>query len=440
MVVIKGALGKENALFAYLLEPKLQDVASSTIKSHKDTTKTIEISSRIDSSNNSSNIEFPLSLPNLNDQEFKRFTVGYKKQTVQRLALEWQYTKAESTIFASLKVFSTVKKHLLLEHECVIMASQFKEDHATKFINDSQSFVALVYAINASLIDISNAIIQPSKNNRNLKLFINLMPINANDNLRSHILLNTLSQKFNITQQNTEINNEPTTSTSSRSNIKSPTPMPRIPIATTNTTSISPVPVNPETNDTVTVVSKRKPKRKREEESIITEHSEMNDIVSHFKPPILLNRDATPLYKKALTLYPEAKTTEHIRFPIPEMSSLEAFYSYLQPDVNNQRLENYTTSRIAAKPTPFQTQNVEWMIAREGHLANEKGDVEPDLSIYTSLPLLYTGAHETDQNGTYIDVITTEASTDRARISKLVQISYSGGILSDEMGLGKTVR
>lgn len=436
MVVIRGALGKENALFDYLFEPKLQDVASNTIKSHKGTTKTIEISSRIDSSNNSSNVELPLFLPDLNGQEFKRFIAGYKKQTIQRLALEWQYTKAEGTIFASLKVFSTVKNHLLLEHECVIMANQFKEDNATKFIGDNQSFVALVYAINMSLIDISNAVIQPSENSRSLRLFINLMSTNANDNVRSRLLLNTLLKKFNIRQQDIEINNEPTASTSSRLNIKSPTPMPRIPIATTNTTNVSPVPVNPENSDKETVVSKRK----REEESTITEDLEMNHIIPNFELPILLNRDTTQLYKKALTLYPGAKTTEHTKCPVPEVSSLEAFYSYLQPDVNNQRLENYTTSRIAAKLTPFQTQNVEWMIAREGHFANEKGDVETDLSIYTSLPLLYTGSHETDQNGTYVDIITTEASTDRAHISKLIQLSYSGGILSDEMGLGKTVR
>lgn len=160
----------------------------------------------------------------------------------------------------------------------------------------------------------------------------------------------------------------------------------------------------------------------------------------HFEMPVLLKRDTVPLYKRALALYPASTTLEKDRRPVPQVASLESFYSHVQPDVSDQRLENYSTPRIAATLSPFQLQNVEWMISREGHTANADGEIEPDLSIYASLPLLYAGAHETEETGTYIDVITTKTTTNRANIFSLIQLSYSGGILSDEMGLGKTVR
>ncbi|KAL7316270.1 hypothetical protein PS15m_005389 [Mucor circinelloides] len=181
-------------------------------------------------------------------------------------------------------------------------------------------------------------------------------------------------------------------------------------------------------------------KRKRTEEPLTIKHEQHSfGDACQLEVPKLLKRDAVPLYKKALALFPASTTLENSRYPTPEVSSLESFYSYLQPAVSDQRLENYSTPRIAATLSPFQLQNVEWMISREGHKANANGDIEPDLSIYTSLPLLYTGAHETEQTGTYIDVITTKTTTNRATVSDLIQLSYSGGILSDEMGLGKTV-
>lgn len=182
-------------------------------------------------------------------------------------------------------------------------------------------------------------------------------------------------------------------------------------------------------------------KRKRTEEPSTIKHEQHSfGDACQLEVPNLFKRDAVPLYKKALALFPASTTLENSRYPTPEVSSLESFYSHAQPAVSDQRLENYSTPRIAATLSPFQLQNVEWMISREGHKANANGDIEPDLSIYTSLPLLYTGAHETEQTGTYIDVITTKTTTDRATVSDLIQLSYSGGILSDEMGLGKTVR
>ncbi|KAL9538380.1 hypothetical protein MBANPS3_010975 [Mucor bainieri] len=184
---------------------------------------------------------------------------------------------------------------------------------------------------------------------------------------------------------------------------------------------------------------KQEPIDIKQEPIDIKQEQQATDATVDFEMPKLLKRDPVPLYQQALALYPASHTLEKNRPPVPDAATLESFYSYVQPDVNDQRLENYATPRITATLSPFQLQNVEWMVSREGHIANANGEIEPDLSIYTSLPLLYTGVHETEETGTYIDVTTAKTTTNRAHISNLIQLSYSGGILSDEMGLGKTV-
>lgn len=95
---------------------------------------------------------------------------------------------------------------------------------------------------------------------------------------------------------------------------------------------------------------------------------------------------------------------------------------------------------MTAKLTPFQTQNVEWMIYREGHKAAYQGTITRDYETAVSLPLLYSGSHVSQASGNYINLFTNKVTTDRLQIDKLAQRSYKGGILADEMGLGKTVR
>ncbi|KAI8636931.1 SNF2 family N-terminal domain-containing protein [Parasitella parasitica] len=394
VVVVNGALVKEDALLSYLHEFKLQETGNSN-RCHS-TLQTIEIASKNDSRSinfSNSNVAFPLSLPGLKDVEARYLLAGHKNCKTQRLSLEWQYAKVRGTIKTALKVYSASKHQLLLEHRFVINADHFEEDNATELIGLDQSFVSLAYAIQSSLINASNAVIRPTGPNQTLTLLVQLK-FTANANRRSKLsLVDALSRKFDIKLGNMSL----ATNT----------------ISEVNTT-------NRLLGDSKnTNMSTSQFKRKRDGSS---------------QPDI-----SVPLLKKALTLYPASTTLERKRRPVPPVSSLETFYGYIQPDVSEYRPENYATAKITAKLSPFQLQNVKWMISREGHVANEQGGVEPDPSIFACLPLLYTGAHETDETGNYIDCITGETSTSRAQISKLIQLSYSGGILSDEMGLGKTV-
>ncbi|KAI8079653.1 uncharacterized protein B0P05DRAFT_89668 [Gilbertella persicaria] len=122
--------------------------------------------------------------------------------------------------------------------------------------------------------------------------------------------------------------------------------------------------------------------------------------------------------------------------PVPNNTSIDAFYQYLQPPVSNTRLKPYLSPRISAQLTPFQSQNVEWMMLREGHYADTKGDVYPNHNILDGLPLLYAN----DQKGNYLNVFNHQTVTERSDIMDLIQQSFRGGILADEMGLGKTIR
>ncbi|CEP12249.1 hypothetical protein [Parasitella parasitica] len=391
IVVVEGASAKNKGLLSNLHETTLQKTSFNISKRRSGTLQTIEITSKNDSRSinyANSNIAFPLRLRDLEDEEIKKLLVGYKNQKLQRLSLAWKYANVRGAIKASLKVYSASKHRLLLENQCVIHADQFKEDNVTEIIDTDQSFALLTYAIHSSLINISNAIIRPTGSKPTLTLLVQVK-FTANATSGSNLsLINALTQKFKI----------------KRGNICS------------NTNTIT---YRLPGDEGYANTSRSKIKRKR-------------DGTSQSDLPVLL-------LEKALTLFSPSTTLERNRRPVPQVSSLEAFYNYIQPEVSEYRPEKYATSKITAKLSPFQLQNVEWMISREGHIANEQSGIEPDLSIYASLPLLYTGAHETDQTGTYINCITGETSTNRTQISKLIQLSYSGGILSDEMGLGKTV-
>ncbi|KAG1457233.1 hypothetical protein G6F56_006657 [Rhizopus delemar] len=114
--------------------------------------------------------------------------------------------------------------------------------------------------------------------------------------------------------------------------------------------------------------------------------------------------------------------------------SLDAFFLALQPPVTNLRLNHYVSDKMQSNLSPFQTQNVEWMLKREGHYADHQGFVLPFASVYQKPPLLHTQI-----NGLIINQANDRIVTDQEQLERLQRISYRGGILADEMGLGKTV-
>ncbi|CAO3696862.1 unnamed protein product [Rhizopus microsporus] len=115
-------------------------------------------------------------------------------------------------------------------------------------------------------------------------------------------------------------------------------------------------------------------------------------------------------------------------------SSLEAFFDTLRPPVSDYYLDNYTSEQVVSHLAPFQTQNVQWMLKREGHCADTLGNVCPLSTLYEQPPLLHKYI-----NGSLVNQVTGEEVNDAKRIKALQMQSYRGGVLADEMGLGKTV-
>lgn len=115
-------------------------------------------------------------------------------------------------------------------------------------------------------------------------------------------------------------------------------------------------------------------------------------------------------------------------------NSLEAFFHLLQPPISMQYLNNYTSDEVVSTLAPFQTQNVQWMLGREGHYADSFGNVRPISAIFEQPPLLHVNL-----NGSIVNQITGKIEKDALRIKELQAYSYRGGVLADEMGLGKTV-
>ncbi|CEG76427.1 hypothetical protein RMATCC62417_11324 [Rhizopus microsporus] len=118
----------------------------------------------------------------------------------------------------------------------------------------------------------------------------------------------------------------------------------------------------------------------------------------------------------------------------PQDSSLEAFFDTLRPPVSDHYLDNYTSEQVVSHLAPFQTQNVQWMLKREGHCADTLGNVCPLSTLYEQPPLLHKYI-----NGSLVNQVTGEEVNDAERIKELQMQSYRGGVLADEMGLGKTV-
>ncbi|ORX46135.1 hypothetical protein DM01DRAFT_1328094 [Hesseltinella vesiculosa] len=124
--------------------------------------------------------------------------------------------------------------------------------------------------------------------------------------------------------------------------------------------------------------------------------------------------------------------------PLPSFDqpiSIDAFYRHLQPPVMAARITKCNPPQLLATLTPFQSQNVEWMLQREGYNILDCGTLERRQPC-TDLPFMW----ERMDNGLCVNRLTRQACLDSDQlIQNFQQRAYHGGILADEMGLGKTV-
>ncbi|KAI8089837.1 SNF2 family N-terminal domain-containing protein [Halteromyces radiatus] len=117
--------------------------------------------------------------------------------------------------------------------------------------------------------------------------------------------------------------------------------------------------------------------------------------------------------------------------------SIDDFYRYLQPPVSKQLLTKCHTQGLRPTLTPFQSQNVEWMVKKEGFTILDNGSLHEIPIDNDQLPFFWEKINTT-ANGQhlYINRVTNEISH---HIPVHRHTLYHGGILADEMGLGKTV-
>ncbi|KAI8391090.1 SNF2 family N-terminal domain-containing protein [Radiomyces spectabilis] len=123
----------------------------------------------------------------------------------------------------------------------------------------------------------------------------------------------------------------------------------------------------------------------------------------------------------------------------PKSTSLEEFNEHLQPPVSDTRVTACTPNGLTTMLTPFQTQNVQWMLAREGHTAKDPNRIEC-LGNHQEVPFLWETIHSDSGQLIYINRVAQKIAVEWT--DELQRASYHmrrGGILADEMGLGKTL-
>lgn len=296
------------------------------------------------------------------------------KNTLDELDIQWHFQKLSDTTTASMKVYKN--QACLVENEQLLMTNTFNENTIRAFEETNQLFTAIVFASYHQLISVSFAkLVLSSDHTFGLTLLLEFT-VHLNTVKRSNYvnLMSALSQ------------------------------------------------IIPLESEDDTVVSKKK--KSRVVTTLDTNASSSSSSSS---------MDLVPMNEQSTTITsykPKSKPMPSI----PTDVSLEAFFNNLQPPVSDQLLEHYVAPTILAQLTPFQTQNIEWMMQREGHFVTKSGETKPISN--KPCPLLHSYDKNTDQ---YINLFSGSIVSDKKEIKRLTETSLQGGILADEMGLGKTL-
>ncbi|KAI8971976.1 SNF2 family N-terminal domain-containing protein [Mycotypha africana] len=438
MAVINGALGKLENLFNFLT-PLVEDEEDNNENRKRRKLSYDLVGQQNYVEENGSNqkpiarckstVQFPITFYNVDKQLLKESALLLDKYNEkQALTVEWCYTKLIDSTFASMKIISLESAEIVVEHECVVRAEQFKEDLTEACETETDLFVALVYASSTGLVTVSNIKIRSSANtfdrnqepmNLHLDLAYSMDPAHKKKAsklicaLSKKLKIKTLPASTHAKKQLGGIENIPSRSLNRSTKVEN-----KFMGAKTRKEAGS---------AGITDINVKVENYKGSEASLASSTS--------------MNTKAIPVYIQALNLIETVttKTPQSEQSTIPIDNSVEQFYAFLQPEVSKMHLRQYTSPEVIATLTPFQTQNTQWMISREAHYVNGDGVVKANPFVYRELPLLYAGEHQTSTTGNYTNLMTDATSTDRKAISDLIDRSYRGGILADEMGLGKTI-
>lgn len=397
---ITGAIGKPNALANYIMQLQWEDGSTGSSRKKR----------KLDpSSLNKSQVEFPISLTTVDQSTIVELINILVQCNEQKLYIQWDYSKLDTIINATMRVVSECTGECILENDCCIMSDQFNLQTTKTLITDTQLFVAMVFGAHSSWLTVSNVKLFASadKLSLNLKFDFDLdMKMAKFGNAEN--IANAILHRIPVKKPTFEAEQSNRTMSEENAFTRLMTP----PVSTTTTPSLSNT-ASPSRSDPVSSRT-----------NISTPASTSNTPSS--------STAASPSTNGSVPSYSNFSTPS-----TPTDTSLVSFYDNLQPAVSEKYLKNYASSEMVAKLRPFQTQNVEWMVNREGHMAIKNGNVCVNQKIMSSSPLLFSGWRS---NGGYRNLFTDEIVTERSKIDKLIKRSFKGGILADEMGLGKTVR
>lgn len=368
-MTIQGAIGKGNAIANYIMQLQWEDESAGSSRKKRKLDPT---------SVNKSQVQFPVTLTTVDESTILELINILGSCDEQKLFVQWDFSKIDTIINASMKIMSEYNGECIVENDCCVMSDHFNLQTTKSLTSNAQLFVAMAFGAHSSWLTVSNVKLCASANKRsfNLKFDFDLDLKKAKfDNVE--IIAKAILQRIPVKEA--PIENEQTQRITSNKNayFRLMTP----PTSTPTTPSLS------------TVAS---PSR-------------------NISAPLQTNF-STP--------------------PAPADTSLASFYENLQPDISENYLENYVSPDLAVKLRPFQTQNVEWMVQREGHIAYGNGHIAPDHNIFSTTPLLFSNRNS---KGACANLLTGEVLTKTSEIDQLIKRSLSGGILADEMGLGKTV-
>lgn len=370
VVTIPGAIGKGNAIANYIMQLQWEDEsAGSSRKKRK-----LDLTSA-----NKSQVQFPVALTTVDESTILELINILGPCDEQKIYIQWDYSKIDTIINASMKVMSGYNGECIVENDCCVMSDHFNLQTTKSLTSNAQLFVAMAFGAHSSWLTVSNVKLCASDNKRSF-------------NLKFEFDLDLKKAKFDNVE------------------IIAKAILQRIPV-------------------------KEAPKKTEQPQRIMSNENAFTRLMT---PPT--STPTTPSLSAVASPSRNASAPSSINFstpPAPADTSLASFYDNLQPAVSEKYLENYVSPNLAVKMRPFQTQNVEWMVRREGHVAYDNGYVAPDHNIFSYAPLLFSNR---SSKGACANLLTGEVLTKATNLDPLVKRSFSGGILADEMGLGKTVR
>ncbi|KAG0172397.1 hypothetical protein DFQ30_010533 [Apophysomyces sp. BC1015] len=133
----------------------------------------------------------------------------------------------------------------------------------------------------------------------------------------------------------------------------------------------------------------------------------------------------------------------NILCPSPKVDlnvTIQDFLQHLQPPISTETIHNCVPDGLVPTLTPFQSQNVQWMLEREGHVAHGRDNLACIPHNTKTVPFLWESILLDSDQTIYVNRVSRQILAEwTPDLEYASRCRMRGGILADEMGLGKTV-